>query len=491
MSNLTPIKGFFYSIGSKDIPFGYNHNDKFGFVGNNPEPVFKYSLTNVNNFFYKPLNCVRMKDDLIQTLIIESDPPTELEGLTPELFDSYGFSALFEALHILYDRSDVVNGDLVYKSKGDKLLSETALQNRYESGSLYMDLVTIDGELRISFVKFKFKLFNNTVGTVISVYFIPDNMFETNGLDDGRYTITYSSKDVENTEEGISDILINGLSSILNLEISRNYSNICKFSTPFNVLDENGVITDTYIRTFFIHNVMYKGYEITTYQKIVLVKKFLNSLYLHYGSAGRGILHREYPELFTNNTVDIYPILTPIISGRRLACVSVETIQKEIERRGVTVDLENSESSSRVEVITLEGVGELDNDNYLSTSMANRNFLTPLLVISSDPTLPIGAIKNNFKYFSPLFTGYEVHGETWERFHFLVKLFVKLTTGMIQWKFSGDTDSEISDKLNIPTHMQLKTERIIIYNSEFINSISFDFNDTTYTIHGFYKYGAF
>ena len=34
MSILTPIKGIYYSIGSKDIPQSYNFYDKYGFDGN-------------------------------------------------------------------------------------------------------------------------------------------------------------------------------------------------------------------------------------------------------------------------------------------------------------------------------------------------------------------------------------------------------------------------------------------------------------------------
>ena len=101
MSILTPIKGIYYSIGSKDIPQSYNFYDKYGFDGDDPEPVFSYSLMNVNDFFIKPLNSMRLKDNEIQTLITESVPFNGLEGLSKEDFENNGFKALFEAFHIL------------------------------------------------------------------------------------------------------------------------------------------------------------------------------------------------------------------------------------------------------------------------------------------------------------------------------------------------------------------------------------------------------
>ena len=172
MATLNPIKGIYYSIGSKDVPPGFNPNNLYGFEGTNPDPVFQYSLTNVNNFFYKPVSCLRVRNDEIQNLIVESAPETGLEGITQQEFVDNGFEALYEALNILYDRSDIVDPDIVYDSKGDRLLSEASLENRYKAGSLYIERAVISTELRITLVKFKFKLFDNDEYTSIFVYFI-------------------------------------------------------------------------------------------------------------------------------------------------------------------------------------------------------------------------------------------------------------------------------------------------------------------------------
>lgn len=494
MSILTPIKGIYYSIGSKDIPQSYNFYDKYGFDGDDPEPVFSYSLMNVNDFFIKPLNSMRLKDNEIQTLITESVPFNGLEGLSKEDFENNGFKALFEAFHILYDRSDVTDPDIVYDSKGDRLLSEASLENRYKAGSLYMELAIIKEELRISLVKFKFKLYDNADHTDIMIYFIPDVMFEREGLEEGRYNITYTTKGVNNDEAGLTDIVAEGGNSLLHLERNRNYSNVCKLTTTFNVLDENHEeILDTYNRTFFIHNILYTGYEISTYDKIVLVKKYLNYIYSSYGDEKRIILHREYPELFTANTVDIFPMLTPRIENenRSSSVISNDQIRNEIQRRGVTIDLDDEDSAKRVEVIMLEGIGVFDNNDYSTLSMSNKNFLTPLIIISNDPSITIGVIYDTFPSFAPVFTGYEVHGETWEQFQIILKLIVKLATGILPWRYSGISDQELSNILNIPVKYLLSTERATIYESEFINSISFNFLDVTYTVHNFYRYGVF
>lgn len=493
MSTLTPIEGIYYSVGSKDIPQGYNHNDKYGFEGDNPNPVFAYSPNNIDNFFFKPVKCMRLKVNEIQTLIVESSPTTGLEGVSHTDFVNNGFEALFEALNILYDRSDVTDEDIVYTSKGDRLLSEASLYNRYKANSLYMELATISEELRIVYVKFKFKLFDNEEYTNILVYFVPDTMFENKGFDDGRYSITYTIKGVENSESGLESIITEGNNSLLNFENVRNYTNVCNFSTTFNVLSqETGEVIDSYTRTFFIHNVMYRGYELTEFKKILLIKKFLNYEYSSYGDEKRIILNKEYPELFTANSVDIFPLITPIStdSGRHSSVITNDQIRHELERHGVTIDLSDNDSSKRIEIIMLEGNGPFDSNDYSNLSMANRNFITPLMVISNDPTLFIGVIFDTFKEYSPTFTGYEFKGETWEQFHFFLKLFTKLATGILPWKYFGYTDEELSQVLKIQPSMQLATERVSIYSSEFINSISFDFLDITYTIHNFYKYEA-
>lgn len=490
MATLTPIQGLYYSIGSKDLPVGYNHNDKYGFEGTNPSPIFKYSPVNVDNFFFKPVKCMRLKVDEVQTLIVESSPATGLEGISHDDFVNNGFEALFEALNILYDRADVTDPDIVYTSKGDRLLSEASLYNRYKANSLYMELDTIDTELRIVYVKFKFKLFDNVEYTNILVYFSPDLMFENKGFDDGRYNITYTTKGVENSESGLESIITNGSNSLLDLENLRNYTNVCKFSTQFNVLSPDRLVIDSYSRTFFIHNVMYKGYELTDFKKILLIKKYLNYEYASYGDEKRIILNKEYPELFTANSVDIFPLVTPNINDRYSSVITNQQIRHEIERRGITIDLSDDESAKRIEIIMLEGIGPFDSNDYSNLSMANRNFITPIMVVSNDPSLYIGVIYDSFKEFSPIFTGYENKGESWEQFHFYLKMFIKLVTGIIPWKYSGYNDEQLTTILNLLPSMQLYTERVSIYGTEFINSISFDFLEITYTVHNFYRYEA-
>jgi len=491
MATLTPIKGIYYSVGSKDVPHGFNPNNNYGFEGNDPDPVFSYSLTNVDNFFYKPLVCRRLRNAEIQTLIVESAPATGLEGLSSQEFIDNGVEALYEALNILYDRSDIVDPDFVYDSKGDRLLSEASLQDRYKAGSLYIELATISSELRISLVKFKFRLFDNVEHTSIYIYFIPDVMFDEEGFDEGRYSISYTTKNIVNDESGLASILVDGPDSLLHFEDNRNYTNVCKFTTPFNVLSENGnTILDTYDRTFFIHNVMYRGYELTVFQKIIIIKKYLDYKYIAYGDSRRIILNKEYPELFTANSVDIFPMMTPRVEGVFSSIVSNDVIRSEIQRRGVTIDLDNEDSASRVEIIMLEGKGIKDSNNYSTASKANRNFLAPLMVLSNDPTSYSGVIYDTFRSFAPTFTGYMTHGELWEQFHFFLKLIIKLATGVLPWNYSGLADGVIADMIHLPSHMQLSTNRVIISESEFINDISFDFMDITYTVHNFFKYGV-
>jgi len=491
MSNLNPIVGIYYSVGSKDIPHGYNPNLNYGFDGSNPVPIFKYSLTNVNNFFYKPLNCRRLRNGEIQTLTIEEIPDVGMIGLTPQEFEDNGFNALFEALNILYDRSDVTDEDIVYDSKGDRLLSEASLQDRYKAGSLYMEFATLDTELRISYVKLKFRLYDNVEHTTISVYFIPDIMFERNAFDTPqRYDISYTTKNTPNTEEGLISVLAEGPQSLLQFEKVRNYTNVCKLVTQFNVF-VNEEIIDTYDRTFFIHNLMYKGFELSPFQKILIIKRYLDNKYLIYGDSRRRLLNIEYPELFTSNSIDIFPIMTPRLEGRFCSVVSNDTIRREIQRRGITIDLTNEESAKRIEIIMIEGINTSDNNNYItSTSKANRNFIVPIMAVSNDSTAYNGVIYSNFNYYAPTFTGYIPNGETWEQFHFYLKLIVKLATGMLPWIYKGVTDEGLTLSLKLPVNLHLKTERVIINGSEFINSISFDFLEITYTVNNFFKYGV-
>ena len=63
----------------------------------------------------------------------------------------------------------------------------------------------------------------------------------------------------------------------------------------------------------------------------------------------------------------------------------------------------------------------------------------------------------------PPFLQVIVHGETWEQFQIILKLIVKLATGILPWRYSGISDQELSNILNIPVKYLLSTERATIY----------------------------
>ncbi|MFW6377558.1 MAG: hypothetical protein ACOCZ5_02825, partial [bacterium] len=201
----------------------------------------------------------------------------------------------------------------------------------------------------------------------------------------------------------------------------------------------------------------------------------------------REILIKEYPELFTSNEIDIYPMLTDYVQNEgRSNCVDLNLIEREIARRSLTIDIESL--ANQIEIFILEGINDKDNNVFITTSKANRNFTTPLMAISYDDTLAFGLLSGNFKRYSPTYTGYKKGGQYWEQFQFYLKLFIKLTTKVLPWKYHGMTDEELANFLNLSADMQFKTERVVIHETEFINSISFDFLSTNYTVHGFYKY---
>ena len=480
------IKGFFFVKGSKDIPLNSVHTEKFGFE-DSPEPLFKYSLLNIIDFFFKPLMTANMiSNGNLQTLITEEINNPELKRISPEDFESKKYQVLFDALTDLYmDQENVGDIDDDFNNKGDRLLSENIKYSElYESGSLYIETIENEYYKRVSFVRFRFKI--NDEDTLIQVYFNPDTFISKYAFDIERYHITYTKDEKGNDIENLSKIITDKYTSLFQMEYRRNYTNVVSFETTHNIYNENDELEKSYIRKFFIHSNMYKKYNMPNYYRIVLIKKFLEAKYKTVIVDGyREILIKEYPELFTGYDVDIYPMLTDREYGRKTSTLPFNLIKSECERRDIAEDIESR--SEYFEFFLLEGVGKYD-DNEISLSKANRNFIVPLMAIYNGGDSLYGPITSNFSDYSTTYTGYERIGRKWEEFHFYLKLFVKLTIRILEWKYSDMTDSELSSFLNLPDSFQLSTERIKIYDEELVNSITFSFMGVTYTVHGFYKY---
>ena len=486
---IAPIMGFFYIMGSKDIPVSYNNRDKFGFDNDVSTPVFNYSITNILDFIFNPVNSINVTDNKFQNLIIENCQTRlpVLKNISSTNFESKGFSALYKALTTLYDNQSTVNDyDETYTTIGNKLLSiDVTLDNRYLTNSISIESVILNTDKRISYVKFKFKI--ETIYLDFLIYFTPDTMFSKHVFDDMRYSVTYAVKNKSSDLNGISSILVeNTNTSLLSMERNKNYSNVDSYDVLFNEI--SGVsIVDSYIRRFFIHNYMYDDYKLSDTTKIFTIKKYLIDLYSGV-SNWRQKLSLEYPTLFTDSDTDIYPILTTVdkFNTRRVSSVKYDIISNEIERRGINIALTDKD----IDIFMLEGIGIFDNNDYTNKTLANRNFLIPLMALSNNHPHINGPISDVFDSYSITYTGHRTNGESWEQFQFYVKMFVKIAIGITPWCYIGITDEEVSISLNLPSSIQFTTNRISAYGMEFLNSICFKFLNVSYTIHGLFEYGA-
>lgn len=502
MSINNTVRGFFYISGSIDRPIGYNDNLKFGFKPDGSGPLFNYSLNSILDYYNNPINLSTLSQDVhknnsVLNMIIEGydyDNGVEFENISDENYAAKKLDKVFSILEYLYDNqdsiADVSSDPTVYTCKADEYFRiNTLFEDSYEAGSISITKspTVIDRVSHVSFIiNYGVDVNNAIVNRVFEFYFTPDDMLLKYWSQFSKCTVLEDSdnfKYFDNTTidpyEHFKDA---PMSDVFNVEMSENYKNCMVFKTQHVIFNLDGTINRSVQQQFFIYTHMYKEFVANLYSQITIVKNYLNEKY----NWDIPFLKKSYPDLFADSDIDIYPMISNVVNGKVVLPYSFVDIIAELDKRSIpTINL--NEDSNNIEVFILEGVGKFDED--IIGNPRNGIFRIPIIAIdqSLSPTnKPIGS---QFPRFSITTTGMVSTGSDWEVLHFYIMLFTKVLLNMVPGDFTNMTDDELSTNLNVPGVFSLKTEKFSLFDIQYLQSISFIFNGSTFKIHG-YNYGV-
>ena len=507
MSTTNVVNGFFYISGSNDRPIGYNDNLNFGFNPSGTNPLFKYSVNSVQYYFIKPLNLVSISTD-----------PHKTNAVLNMIIDGYAYGAEFERisntdfiakkldivskiLEYVYDHQDTVADasryPLLYRSIGDEYLTtHTDFQGSYVTGSLLLVKSNLIAN-RISNVTFSVK-YDGGIVRYYNFYLTPDDLLMDHGYDSGNsntgrpnnYIIKEDEYNVKYHDETLTDPYSNFQPMVLNdtfydVETVRNCTNVVDFKTTHVLLNTDGSIDKSVQQQFFIYSNMYFGYIPPVYLQIVLVKQYLEIKY----SFDFVLLRKIYPDLFSDIDIEIFPMITNRVDNKIILPFTLSGIRDELTRRGSQV-VKFDSTTINVEVFLLEGIGE-SNVDAITNDPTNNIFRIPMIAVNGNGnnlTDLNGAIGLQYPGFGIKASGMPVVGSDWEVLHFYITLFSRILLDMIPGDFANMTDVHLAKVLNVPDLFSLKTTKVVLFDINYLSSIKFVFNGSSYKIYG-YNYG--
>lgn len=489
----TPITGFFYIIGSKDIQFSYNENLNFGFNPPDNTPIFKYSMKTIYDHFGLPSSFTHFQENnTISNMVVEYTDYVEDFKIVRETNDpliadlKVGSLTASSILSFIYNYDDIEdlfkNDDILYKNNCDKLLSQRFGRYREKSIRLYKSQF---GNLsnRISRISFDVEIhINDTTSAyrTIDMYIIPDDMLFDRGMLEGKYAILRNSYRLINDIPTVTEIS----SEFLSIEKNRNYTAMREFKTTHVVYNPDySSELYRYTRSFYIYSHIQQSYMVPDYKNIYVVKRMLEIEF----NFDRKRLKLEYPDLFSDTDVDIFPMLKNINSEDRISTpISVEDIISELDSRGIP---EGSLDSGSIETFILEGRGPYDRDHKMISS--NNVFRIPLILVDRAIVSEKGHLSNRYSNMRLYATGMRSSNDKSDILTFYLKIFFKLLLKMYynSTEFDAYNAIELTNILKIPHVFNLKVYKYNLFGTELINKLSFEYNNTTYTLHG-YDYGA-
>jgi hypothetical protein len=314
---ITQIKGFFGLIGSYDIPSLSSWNKPFGFnEPDNLHPVYSYSLTDVQNSFEKPV--VFLRDDPVSgveknaLLIAEAGNNPDLETIENVYADDW--TAFFKICSLIFTNQTTFNTGAdnpnYYANRGDEYLaSDPVTASIYQLGSFkYSSGKLVTGLIRrTQYCNFIITLGGNLVS--VTLYLDPDYLI-TKASGGNFYVWTYEDSDDTITQDELKEKIVEATLEHLK---SGKYKRVDEFKTRFLV---EPIVPDGqppeepyYIqKQFFIYsNFMPTPVGLVNEEtKRDQVKLFLRNKYP--GTSGLAWLIIHYPDLFTQSTVNIYPL---------------------------------------------------------------------------------------------------------------------------------------------------------------------------------------
>lgn len=420
---LTNVFGFFYQIGSVDVPNNMSYDSKFGFNEGSSVPVFNYSLNDVALAFESARSLSRegfIYSDRLSVLLAESLSSPELSNIN--INDVY-WTAAFRVLEYLYNNQNTFIQSATnanFLNQGDQLLGSETIDNnpnsfyisQYVVKSLAYETSIFPG--RIRYVSFQMR-FSDSIVT-FTVYFEANSFVErSEGIRYYVYRYVDSSPQdsiITNTEfkTGIINIIFN----ILKEGKYNSYSDLIvqKRIGETSFIDEQ----------FFVFTSL--NTPLTEDQKKIQVKKYL----LDYYGQDTVSLQYDYPSLFTESTVLIIPIYDNIMStssGLDMVthAVSIPKIQEVLSQYGFSIS-QSSTSYRPVELIHI-GAGT----GFIPTNGSEPRYRFPLLVVEQNPESVVTTpITSRFIDYVPIYGS--VGDSAFDTFHAILLAILDYLTGV-------------------------------------------------------------
>lgn len=318
-SELKKVSGVFLQMGSRDFPFNYSFNDPYGFDPDNDIPIFKYSLNEVISGFDAPITLSKpgvIDNNLISFLVTEGQ---NNEAIKSEDLSSLEWQNIYSLIEWMYANQSTILSITewpdkdVYSSFPDYVFRNVTIEegfnqdltnyiSTYVSKSIYY--IASTKKDRISFIEFRCKI--KDVPKDFKVYFDADDFVSTYS---GSKFFVYYYKDLDGDDSKITQTEFDKsiIESINSGIMQKEWRTMKQYTTLYCApqIGEDGGIThkDGVNRTFYV----YSNLPIEEFTTQIMIDQIRQQLIAD-NNDSEDDLSNQYPNLFTDQEVYIYPI---------------------------------------------------------------------------------------------------------------------------------------------------------------------------------------
>jgi hypothetical protein len=431
---LTNVTGFYVNVGSLDFPAVANWDKPFGYNEGSLTPIYSYSILDVKNTFADPVQYLRdnpaNQSGLNSLLICDAynNPDIKTQDI-----NSHNWTLAFKVLNAVYMNQAIWNvvapNPELYASLGDQELSTNQAYGGYgdESNAAFYrqgSLTMRPGKTnRLFDFSLDLKLSSGYVS--FHIYLDPDYLLSTAGT--GVFKV-YMYEDTDN-DDRISDTEFDAqiMAKLHTILKTGKYKRYDKYETTRQIKGGEGEEDYRILQAFYVFsNYAEEPLSLVTRNMLtVAVKEYLLEKYPSTDDFDRLIW--EYPELFTQSTVDIFPCYNNTLTGvslgdiSRLHPVSPDVIKSILSRNACAFD----PATPGFRPYEIFYIGSAAVNNYV--------FNYPLIAVEditqSAVKRPISA---RFPDYVPKF-GYDMSNIDTDsaRFHHFIILAMNLVTGLI------------------------------------------------------------
>lgn len=441
MADLISVVGFFYVEGSRDYPNNMGLNQNFGFdLDLNgdllPDPVFNYSVNDIENAFSIPRKLSRPSAHQInvQNSIKEIDSLIVESGNNPAIITqdvaNTAWGEVFKILETVYMFQATVSNvgdphdDVNYDSKGDEILAYPAslyYVPSYEPGSLNLHISTISsGSTRLDYIDFIANI--GTEGSpqkvTFKVYMVPDTMIAT--ISTGNLSVYVYEDPSEDNEIDRVEFQTEIMDKVFAIMSSKNFKQYKIYPVDKHIQIDGGgetilpqdfYVFSTFATTFTISDDMLKG----------AVKSYLIGKY----SSNYETLGKLYPDLFASDIVHIHALTSnERPSGAETVVANpldLLTLHNFLQSRGYEFDPFVSGGGLTAYPTEIFYIGAENGDTLNPTNM-----IFPLVAIEETTASDTYPITSRFVDYRPVYsTGYTPTSDEWKLFHHLLLIALK------------------------------------------------------------------